>query len=89
MTTLFAFTPTTSAPFQFSPVLDGVTYTATVTWNIFGKRWYLNIFTVQNVLVMSKGIGASPNGEDINLLSGYFQSTMVLRDQTQNFEVSS
>ena len=46
MTTLVPFVPSQSAPFTFSPTLDGTVYTAIVTWNFWdlGGRWYVNLY---------------------------------------------
>lgn len=41
--TTFGFTPTATAPYRFQPTLDGAVYSATVTWNLFAQRWYLNL----------------------------------------------
>lgn len=88
MTTYTPFAPNPSVAFSFNPVLDGVTYLATVTWNIFGARWYLNLFTLQGALVLSEALTASPQKSDIDLVEGYFDSSLVFRDHTQQFEVS-
>lgn len=50
MTTV-AFTPSPLQPFQFQATLDGQQYTVIVTWNIFGQRWYINIYSLNGVLV--------------------------------------
>lgn len=161
MTTFTQFAPTPQAPFSFMPTLDGQQYNAVVIWNLFGQRWYLNLYTLSNVLVLSIPLMPSPtpisilslswangfvtaatngphgfildatvdltisgcapdayNGTvkalivdpqtiewplasnpgtatqvgvasyDIDLVEGYFDSTLVFRDSTQNFEVS-
>ena len=53
MTTYFPFTPTSQATFTFQPVLDGQTYQGIVTWSLFGQRYYVNIYTLNNVLVFA------------------------------------
>ena len=83
----FAFSPSTNAPFQFVPTLDGQQYLCTVVWNVFGQRWYIRLSTLQGNLVLYKARVESPDTSDINLLFGYFTSTMVFRDSTQTFEV--
>ena len=88
-TTVTPFTPTSNQAFQFNPTLDGVVYTCSVTWNLSGQRWYLNIYTLQGVLVLSRALIASPPGQPINLLFGYFfTSTMVFWDSSQTFQVT-
>lgn len=44
MTTLIPFTPSSGGPFQFQPILDGNTYTAFVTSNLSGNRYYVNLY---------------------------------------------
>jgi len=89
MTTLVNFNPNAFANFQFNPTLDGVTYVAICTWNLYGQRYYINIYDNNGTLIMSRPIIASPNDYDINLLFGYFQtSTLVYRASSNNFEIS-
>lgn len=88
MTTITPFTPTASAPFQFQPTLDGALYTAIVTWNVFGRRYYLNLYTLQGIRVFTVPLVGSPLDYDISLTAGYFASTLVFREPSQQFEVS-
>lgn len=89
MTVVTPFVPSTSAPFQFQPTLDGATYTAIVTWNLFGQRFYFNLTTLQGVLVVSLPLIGSPLGYDINLVAGYFPTAKVVyRAPSRQFEVS-
>jgi len=89
MTTLTQFTPTINENFAFLPTLDGQQYSAVVTWRLFGRRWILNVYTLQNELIVSKPLTGSPPEYDINLMQGYFTtSTLVYRVSTNNFEVT-
>lgn len=89
MTTYVDFAPLYTQAFSFQPVLDGQTYTCIVTWNLFGQRWYINLYDVTNALIVCTPLIASPNDYDINLVGGYFTtSTMVFREANQQFEVS-
>lgn len=89
MATFTPFVPTTAAPFQFNPTLDGQVYLAVITWNIFGRRFYLNVYTLGNVLVCAVPMVGSPTGYDISLVAGYFAtSTLVFRTAANQFEVS-
>ncbi len=89
MTTFTTFVTSSVAPFQFNPTLDGTTYIATCTWNVYGERYYINIYTQTRTLVMSRPIIGSPNNYDINLLFGYFKnSTLVYRTSSNQFEVT-
>ena len=53
MTTYTAFTPAAnqSPPFQFLPTLDKQQYSVTTTWNMFGQRWYINVYSLSGGLV--------------------------------------
>ena len=44
MTTFTNFVPGNQVPFSFQPTLDGQVCTVTVTWNLFGVRYYLNLY---------------------------------------------
>jgi hypothetical protein len=83
------FTPSATSAFQFNPTLDGLPYVATCTWNIYGQRYYVNIYNSFNTLVMSRPIIASPDNYDINLLKGYFTtSSLVYRASSNNFIIT-
>lgn len=88
MTTIYPFLPFANAIFQFQPTLDNAVYNVTVTWNLFGERYYININTLQGDLVVSLPLIGSPNDYDISLTAGYFISTLVYRAFNQQFEVS-
>jgi len=89
MTTLVQFKPSSNANFQFTPVLDGITYTAICTWNLYGQRYYLNIYNNSNTLIVTNPIVASPDNFDINLVYGYFKtSTIIYRASSNSFEIS-
>jgi hypothetical protein len=61
VTAFYQFAPS-STPFQFQPTLDGSVYNCTVTWNLFGVRYYLNINALDGTLITSRGLVASPVG---------------------------
>lgn len=89
MTTLTQFTPSLTQNFTFQPTLDGQEYSVVVTWGLFGKRWIVNVYTLQGVLVMERPLVGSPPDYDIDLVQGYFStSSLVYRVSTNNFEVS-
>ena len=61
MSTKVIFTPSATRTFSFSPVINGVTYSATVTWNIQALRYYLNLYTTSGVLVLATAVvGSGP-----------------------------
>jgi len=69
MTTFFTFQPSTSAPYQFQPVLDGATYNATVPWLAFGARYYLNLVASNGTLVLYRALSGSPTGVALQAIS--------------------
>lgn len=86
--TIVRFQPTSSAPFQFQPTLDGQVYTAIVTWGLFGQRWYLNIYSLSGDRILSIPLVVSPPDYDISLTAGYFNSTLIFREDSQEFEIN-
>lgn len=88
MTTFVQFKPSQFANFQFSPTLDGISYTAICTWNIYAPRYYISIYDNNGTLIVTNPIVGSPDNFDINLVYGYFQSTLVYRVSSNNFEIS-
>jgi hypothetical protein len=88
MTTYIPFAPSSASNFQFQPTLDGQQYTAIVTWNLFGQRYYLNLYTTLNVLVLCVPLIGSPDNYSISMVSGHFTSTLVYRVSSAQFEVS-
>jgi hypothetical protein len=88
MTTIFPFAPTQQGPFQFQPTLDGTTYTGVVTWNLFGQRYYLSLYALDGTRIFTLPLIGSPLDYDISLTAGYFTSTLVFRQASQQFEVN-
>jgi hypothetical protein len=89
MPTIINFAPASTANFQFSVVLDGLSYTAICTYNNYSQRYYINIYDNYNILILSRPIIASPPDYGINLAQGYFNtSTLVFEDKSQNFVVT-
>jgi hypothetical protein len=81
------FQPNSISAFMFPALLDGTQYNAVITWNIFGLRWYLNLYTTQGGLVYSTPVVESPDGYDISLLPPSFIASLVFRLSTQQFEI--
>ena len=84
---VYQFIPNPVAPFEFQPILDGVTYTAIVTWNVFGRRYYVSVYAQDGTRVVTLPVIGSPNDSDISITAGYFESTMVFRESLQQFQV--
>ena len=88
-TTLYRFSPTVDTNYSFQPTLDGAQYTVVVTWQLFGRRWIVNVYDLNGNLIVAKPLRSSPDGYNINLLTGYFSTTtLVYRASTNNFEVT-
>lgn len=69
MTTFFDFVPSTVAPPQFQPTLDGQQYTCVVRWNIFGQRYYVACFSLGGQLIFNRPLIGSAVGVNIESLS--------------------
>lgn len=67
--TSYPFQPNASQNFVFNPVLDGVTYVATITWNVFGQRWYLNLVDVSGNLILCTAVASSADPLPLAALS--------------------
>jgi hypothetical protein len=77
MTTFFPFTPTGVAPFSFKPTLDGQEYQAVVTWSLFGQRYYISIYTLNQVLIVYLPVVGCPTGMQIENLSWDVDTSLV------------
>lgn len=88
MTTVTPFVPSLLAPFQFQPTLDGQVYTVIVTWNLAGQRYYVNVYTLQGVLIASLPLIGSPLTYNADLMGGYFTDVMIYQEPTQAFIVN-
>jgi hypothetical protein len=81
------FLPTNVGPFRFQPVLDGATYSAQVRWGLFGQRWYLFLFALSGTRIFTLPMVGSPNDFDISLTAGYFDTPLIFREASQQFEI--
>lgn len=59
MSTLVNFQPSTTAAFSFGLTLNSASYIATITWNQFGERYYLNLADPSGALVLCRPVTAS------------------------------
>lgn len=87
MTTLVQFNPSSTANFQFQATLDGQNYIVIVTWNLFGQRYYVNIYNTSGVLILAMPMIGSPADFDISMTAGYFTTKLIYRVKSNNFEV--
>lgn len=65
MTTYIPFVPNVQGPFTFQPVLDGITYAASVRWNTAAQRWYLTVVQLDGARVVTLPLISSPSGAAI------------------------
>jgi hypothetical protein len=59
--TFFDFLPPPRSAFRFSPILEGATYAAVCTWNLFGRRWYLSLYSLDNRRILTVPMVGSPD----------------------------
>lgn len=83
----FPFVRNLQKAMQFSPVLDGVSYNAVVTWNFAALRYYVNLYQLDGVRVCAVPMIGSPDSSDLNILSGFFTTKLVYRASQSRFEV--
>jgi len=88
-TTYVDFNPSLTSNFIFQPTLDGNVYTAIVNWNVFGQRYYLNLYDLSGNLVLCIALIESPDNYDISLVNGYFTTKLVYRESSTQFEIIS
>lgn len=86
-TAVITFVPDPASNFQFNATFDGQSYSVRVTWNVFGQRYYVNIYTTQGILMLSIAMVGSPPDYDISLTVGIFTTKLVWRVAANQFEV--
>jgi hypothetical protein len=86
-TTYIPFLPASNANFQFQVTLDGANYSVIVNWNLFGQRYYLNIYTLTGARVLTVPLIGSPNFFNISMTAGYFTTMLIYRPGSGNFEI--
>lgn len=69
MTTVIDFVPSLVAPFQFQPELDGAIYNCVVTWNLFGRRYYVSCYDLGGARIFTVPLVGSPAGLVLQSLS--------------------
>lgn len=87
--TVIPFAPSALANFETQVTLDGNLYTLICTFNAYGQRYYFSLYDLNQSLVLSRPIVASPDDFDIDLIRYFFTtSTMVFRGSSQSFEIT-
>jgi hypothetical protein len=57
--TTVPFVPSTTTAFSFQPTLNGITYNVVVTWNVFGQRYYINVYDLGGDLILCRAMVSS------------------------------
>lgn len=65
----YPFVENLAQNFTFNPTLDGNNYVATITWNVAGQRYYLNLVDVSGNLVICAAVVSSADPASIASLS--------------------
>ena len=87
MTTYTDFQPSTQQAFQFQPTLDGNVYTVIVTWNLFGARYYINVYSLDGTLILCTALAGSPTGVAIESLDWGLGQVFVTTSVPHNYDV--
>lgn len=87
MTQVFPFVPNVQAPFTFQPTMDGQGYAVSVTWNVFGQRWYVNMNQLTGPLVFSLPLIGSPDGTSIESISWAFGVVTVVAADPHRYTI--
>lgn len=82
------FNVSPSSNFQFQANFDGKSYNVRINWNLFGQRYYVNIYTLSGDLVLCLPLIGSPDFFNISLTAGYFTTMLIWRVQSGNFEIA-
>ena len=67
--TTFPFNPSPLQNVTFNPTLGNNSYVATVTWNVFGQRWYLNLFDSLGNLLIETAVVSSQDPQTIESMA--------------------
>ena len=65
--TFVDFLPSTTTAFVFQPTLNGTPYIATITWNVFGQRYYITITDLSGNLIVCRALSESGPGLQASL----------------------
>jgi hypothetical protein len=103
MSTVTDFTPSINSVFQFQANLTGAnpinvsststTFIVSVIWNVYRggggyPGWYILIADEGGSQVLCTPLIGSPPGYPISLTAGYFTSTLVFLEATNQFVVT-
>jgi hypothetical protein len=68
MTTV-QFQPSPTANTRFQATLDSQVYNVVINWNLFGARYYVNIYTLAGQRIVTEPLIGSPLGYDLSSLT--------------------
>ena len=63
--TVYTFQPSLQNVFQFQPLLDGETYTASILWNVFRQGYYIQLVDQNGNVIFLLPLVGSSTGIDI------------------------
>ena len=66
---IIPFPQTIGQNLTFNPVLNGNTYQVTITWNIFGQRWYFDLYDLSGVLIVCRALVSSDDQHAIESIA--------------------
>jgi hypothetical protein len=89
LTTVIDFAPSNSAPFQFQATLDNSNYTAIVTWNLAGQRYYVNLYSLAGDLIFCLPLISSPSGLQIQIASWFAGKALITTAVPHGYKVGS
>ncbi len=88
MTTYIQFTPQPDRPFTFTAKVGSETLFASVPFNLYSNRYYVQLKDGKNQIVCFVPLIESPDGFDINLALPYSPGKLIYRASTRQFEAS-
>lgn len=89
MTTLVQFNPQANSNFQFQATLDGNVYNIVINWNLFGARYYINIYTLAGKLIVCRPLIGSPLGIALDTITLANNVAVATAIEPHNFTVGS
>lgn len=82
------FTPSTTQAFSFQVTLAGKQYNATIVWNVFGQRYFLNLTDLLGNLVLYTALVAT--GPQLNASVTWNEgSVAIVTDNPHNLPVGN
>lgn len=89
MTTTIQFSPTPNSNFQFPVTLDGKVYNVVINWNLFGARYYVNIYDLSNNLIVCRPLIGSPLGYTLSSVTYNGSFATATTSRPHNYTVGT